>query len=326
MSIKNAIRDENDYVQLYEKIGKLDLETVRYKKNVKKIIRFNQIMNLLYPLSNKGLTMLDAGCASGLYVLSYCKKGGKSVGVDISQSVIEKAKKNLELNKLDQYCSFFIGNIEDLSFLKNKKFDVILCTETLEHVNSPEKAMVQFNKYLKIDGYILLTVPNKYFELLPFIFPKLIISFFRLKTGKILIQQTKNGRRELSRFSIRDYLIYLLKNQSKKEIDFVTDTSFRNWNLNIERTLYRHGAYTPKEIVDLLPKNQYKIITKKTFLFTIPLLDKILPIKFFLVFDKIFSSIPFLKKLGWKTLILARKINYYKIGCGVCFTYLGGNK
>ena len=58
-----------------------------------------------------------------------------------------------------------VSFISDLSFLPiaNEKYDLIICTQVLEHVQEPEKVLYEFHRTLKPTGQLWLTVPL-YFE------------------------------------------------------------------------------------------------------------------------------------------------------------------
>lgn len=58
-----------------------------------------------------------------------------------------------------------ITAVMDTHFLgfKNESFDNIFCFETLEHLNSPYNALVEFKRVLKINGKILLSIPNVWY-------------------------------------------------------------------------------------------------------------------------------------------------------------------
>jgi SAM-dependent methyltransferase len=49
-------------------------------------------------------------------------------------------------------------NIEDLTYADNS-FDIVLHSETLEHVNEPAKAMEECRRILKPNGLIIFTIP-----------------------------------------------------------------------------------------------------------------------------------------------------------------------
>ena len=51
----------------------------------------------------------------------------------------------------------FIADAHDLSVIPSQSFDVVLCTEVLEHLHSPHKAIAEFKRILKPNGLLLLT-------------------------------------------------------------------------------------------------------------------------------------------------------------------------
>ncbi len=66
-----------------------------------------------------------------------------------------------------------VADAHDLSVIPDASFDVVLCTEVLEHLHTPEKAIGEFNRVLKPGGVLLLTtrfiyplhdVPGDYFR------------------------------------------------------------------------------------------------------------------------------------------------------------------
>jgi len=57
-------------------------------------------------------------------------------------------------------------NITDIDY-PDRTFDVILCNHVLEHVDDDRRAMREFNRVLKDDGWAILVVPisgNKTYE------------------------------------------------------------------------------------------------------------------------------------------------------------------
>lgn len=103
--------------------------------------------------------ILDVGCGEGFILNKLKEEGiGKSwEGIDYSKDAVEIGKKihqNLILNK---------GSIYDSGF-KDNSFDLVICTEVLEHLREPKKALKEI---LRISGkYVLLSVPNEPFFLL----------------------------------------------------------------------------------------------------------------------------------------------------------------
>jgi SAM-dependent methyltransferase len=107
-------------------------------------------------ISFDGLRILDLGCAHGslcLYMAS--RKAARVVGVDLNDSYIEFAKKNLEINysKLKQKVTFYNN---DISALADEEFDLIVSKDTFEHVSNPEFVLSEMEKRLAPKGRILL--------------------------------------------------------------------------------------------------------------------------------------------------------------------------
>jgi len=57
----------------------------------------------------------------------------------------------------------FIAEGFDLSFIENHKYDFILSCHSLEHIANPLKALLEWNRVIKIGGCIALVLPDKNF-------------------------------------------------------------------------------------------------------------------------------------------------------------------
>jgi SAM-dependent methyltransferase len=53
----------------------------------------------------------------------------------------------------------FIGDVEDMKAVPDRDIDTLLCSEVLEHVAHPDKAVSEFARIVKPGGTLLLTVP-----------------------------------------------------------------------------------------------------------------------------------------------------------------------
>ena len=108
---------------------------------------------ILEVIKNRGLKILDVGCARG-NLGRYLKERGNFVyGVEISKTMGTEAK-----NFLDDVV---IGDIEeiDLPWPRNF-FDVIVCNNILEHLFDPKATLFKLRKYLKESGMIIVGLPN----------------------------------------------------------------------------------------------------------------------------------------------------------------------
>ncbi|OGM20959.1 hypothetical protein A2771_04385 [Candidatus Woesebacteria bacterium RIFCSPHIGHO2_01_FULL_38_26b] len=110
----------------------------------------------------KGKTALDLGCGTGMKSIYLAKKGGfnKVVGVDISPTAINYARKNAEKKDLQDKVKFVAGNVTDLTFLRNRKFDFVLDWAVLHGIdkNERDKYIREIAKHTKEAGKLLLRV------------------------------------------------------------------------------------------------------------------------------------------------------------------------
>lgn len=100
------------------------------------------------------IKILDAGCGEGFItnLLYNNLKNAEFTGIEFTKEALEIAR---EMNK---NINFVQGDIYEMPF-KDLSFDIVICTEVLEHLEDPEKAVSELKRLSK--KYILLTVPNE---------------------------------------------------------------------------------------------------------------------------------------------------------------------
>ncbi len=109
-----------------------------------------KILNTL-SLSKKN-KILEIGCGYGYTTYAIHKNGYQVLGIDISKSAIDFAKKN--------FGDFYLqSKIED--FTNDNKFNFIIATELFEHLVEPVGFIKKLKNLLTDDGKILITTPNK---------------------------------------------------------------------------------------------------------------------------------------------------------------------
>lgn len=96
--------------------------------------RYNQILQNKNP---KELKVLEIGCGIGRILIPMSKIFGEVVGVDVSEKIIEMAKKYIKNNS---NCRVFQNNGSDLSDLTNDYFDFCYSFIVFQHI--PEKNIV----------------------------------------------------------------------------------------------------------------------------------------------------------------------------------------
>ena len=113
---------------------------------------YSSLISLIKPL--KAESILDTGCGEGFTMDKLAKLGiGKKIeGIEYSKEAISFGKK-LFPNLIIKQASIY-----DLPY-KDNSFDLIICTEVLEHLEDPAKALREMLRVSK--KYIILSVPNE---------------------------------------------------------------------------------------------------------------------------------------------------------------------
>ena len=73
--------------------------------------------------------------------------------------------KNIRYHSLDVNTKFNPDIVCDISKnipLKNEVYDILVCSEVLEHIIYPRKVIQELKRIVKKDGIIILTLPNEY--------------------------------------------------------------------------------------------------------------------------------------------------------------------
>ncbi len=101
----------------------------------------------------EGENILDVGCGSGTIVKMLLEKGKKVTGVDIGKKFVDHCQfryKSAIFCEADAQCLPF----------SSKCFDTIVCSEVMEHLEDPEKALEEFHRVLRPSGKLIVTTPN----------------------------------------------------------------------------------------------------------------------------------------------------------------------
>ncbi len=131
-------------------------------------LRMSYILNQIKEKNIKNLEILDVGCGGGLICEPLSRLGAKVTGIDYVPDNIKIAnthskKKRLKIN-------YICDDIENIKF--NKKFDLIIIFEVLEHLDNWEYFILKIKKNLKFNGKILISTINRN------IFSKYLTIFF----------------------------------------------------------------------------------------------------------------------------------------------------
>jgi len=119
------------------------------------------VLNSIYTMleTTAPRTVLDAGCGEG-FVAAYLLRRNPQLritGLDVSEGALAYARAHV-----DEAVTFRSGSLYKLPFSDNS-FDTVLCSEVLEHVDDPDRAVRELKRVTR--RHALLTVPYEpYFQ------------------------------------------------------------------------------------------------------------------------------------------------------------------
>jgi 2-polyprenyl-3-methyl-5-hydroxy-6-metoxy-1,4-benzoquinol methylase len=152
------------------------------------------------PLSSRNA--LEIGCGDGYFSSQLIKLKCDVTGIDLSPVGVEQARRRAPTGR------FFVHDLTVQLPLEENTFDVVWCSEVLEHLFSPMFVLTQIHKVLKPGGVLIATVPYhgliKNLAIALFAFERHYdpeyphVRFFTAKSLKHLVQKTGLAIREVS--------------------------------------------------------------------------------------------------------------------------------
>ena len=137
----------------FKPLHKFNPTRIKYiKENIINHFKKNKKINQL-----KGLKILDIGCGGGLLSEPFARLGANVTGIDASYKNIKVAKIHAKKSKLK--INYICCTPENLN--SDKRFDVVLNMEVVEHVEDINFFMKQSAKFLKKNGLMFVATLNK---------------------------------------------------------------------------------------------------------------------------------------------------------------------
>jgi SAM-dependent methyltransferase len=181
----------------------------------------------------KNVKILDIGCSSGIFLLDLENLGFNSdnlFGIDISQKAIANCKQNGLLNT-------FVMDAQEITL--TQKFDIIVASDCLEHLQDDEKALKNWNNLLNTNGTMYVFVPA--FSSL-WSYHDTINHHFRRYTKVDLKTKLENQGLLILKASYWNFFLFvpvylfrkitaLFKNKKTRESDLQINNSFINKSL-----------------------------------------------------------------------------------------------
>jgi 2-polyprenyl-3-methyl-5-hydroxy-6-metoxy-1,4-benzoquinol methylase len=108
--------------------------------------------SISFILDNKFESVLDVGCGSGRYSIDLAENGVSVTGVDLSQNMLDIAKKNS--HKFNN--NYILGSYLDVHI--DSKHDVAILMGFFDYISNPLEILIKLKS--ETDNYILASFPK----------------------------------------------------------------------------------------------------------------------------------------------------------------------
>ena len=183
----------------YRPLHKFNPARIQYIKE--NIIEHFKVNNKSSPCKN--LDILDIGCGGGLLCEPLSRLGANVTGIDASKKNINVAKIHSKKNKLK--INYICSSPENL--ILEKKFDVILNMEVVEHVDDVNFFIKKSSEFLKEGGLMFVATLNK----------TLKSYIFGIIGAEYILRWLPIGTHDWDKFIEPSKLIKILENNSLKK-------------------------------------------------------------------------------------------------------------
>ena len=112
-----------------------------------------------------GLECLDIGCGGGILSERLSRLGARVTGIDASESSINVAKQHSIKSRLEinYRCITTTDLLKDEKEKFLNKFDIVIASEVIEHVNERKVFLSDISKLCRSGGLVVFTTINKSF-------------------------------------------------------------------------------------------------------------------------------------------------------------------
>ncbi len=112
--------------------------------------------------NTRGQTVLDVACGEGYNTRILARQDAKTVGIDVSEKMIEFAKMEEEKERLG--IRYYVMDAAALKELPDDRFDLVTCFMSLQDIRNYRKAMSEVVRVLKDRGRFVFSIPHPCFE------------------------------------------------------------------------------------------------------------------------------------------------------------------
>ncbi|KAK9880490.1 hypothetical protein WA026_011731 [Henosepilachna vigintioctopunctata] len=107
-----------------------------------------------------GLKIIDVGCGGGILSEPLAKLGAKVTGLDMTDEALKVAKHHAKINNVHNV-AYLKSSIEDYAIENEEKYDAVVASEVIEHVENKEEFIQACVKCIKPGGAIFITTISK---------------------------------------------------------------------------------------------------------------------------------------------------------------------
>jgi len=196
-----------------------DMSEIRTKFIVNEIINNFNIKKKKKILKN--INILDIGCGGGIASEPLSRLGANLTGIDESKELIKVAQHHAEeMNLKIDYKNVSLENIVK----KEKKFDVVIALELIEHVNNIDYFCELISRVMTSNGIIILSTINK----------TIISKLFVIDFAENLLKKIPKGTHSYEKFVSPKNIenVFLELNYKIKNIKGLTWVPFNRWILS----------------------------------------------------------------------------------------------
>ncbi len=212
----------------FKPLHKFNPTRISYIKN--NVIDTFKIKDKKKPLEK--VSILDIGCGGGLLSEPMKRLGAEVTGIDASEKNINIAKLHAKKNQLD--INYLCASPESLKI--DKKFDVILNMEIIEHVENVELFIKSCSKLLRKGGIMFIATLNK----------TLKSYMFAIIGAEYILKWLPIGTHEWEKFVKPDDLINILK-KSNLKLDRINGMKFNlikdEWKISEDKSINYIGKF-----------------------------------------------------------------------------------
>ena len=106
-----------------------------------------------------GKSVVDIGCGGGILSEAMARAGARVTGIDLSEKALKVAQLHLLESRLP--VEYALASAEEYAAGRTGEFDVVTCTELLEHVPDPSSTVAACARLCRPGGHAFFTTINR---------------------------------------------------------------------------------------------------------------------------------------------------------------------